>query len=163
MSPEVLNDLLMGAQQDSPLRGKWDASWECLASTFYTVHSRLEWAEDGAQLMSVRTSGLCLVIPLPSHPAYHRHLQGPLATWDGKCQAGERDLKGGRNRTADGHVGPAKDGEKSRALGWQRNTPKNGFHMLREEYWSLLFTGGSRTGHRITNRSETGHTVWNNI
>ena len=59
---------------------------------------------------------------------------GSIGNMRWKMPGGERDLKGGRNRTADGHVGPAKDGEKSRALGWQRNTPKNGFHMLREEY-----------------------------
>ena len=76
----MLSDLPTGAQQDSPLRGKWDASWECLASALYTVHSRLESGEHDAQLMLVRTSGLCLVIALPSHPPYHRHPQGPLAT-----------------------------------------------------------------------------------
>ena len=63
MSPEVLSDLLKGAQQDSPLRGKRDASWECLASAFYTVHSVAIHGWSGGSMKPSR----CLWGPQSSH------------------------------------------------------------------------------------------------
>lgn len=108
MSPEVLSDLPKGAQQDSPLQGKWDGSWEYLASAVYSVHSVATHGWSGGSMKpswcpwGPQSSVLSYPCPRTPDTTVISRVHWPCEMEN--ARPGERALKGGQNRRADRHV-----------------------------------------------------------